>query len=179
MSGTFSSAIGTLRQATPEEILKAAQQTNDLQDWQGVIDFAKSLYGEQVYKAELQIDHNFDDGEENRYLVMIHAYDKQDNRLPYDLSLPFWSQQYYTGKTLREEIEPATKSEIERIKQYRRKPGNLSEEELAQAREEAIRSIVHDDLPQLSELDFYANKFYVDRPPLPNGEKPLTLYIQG
>jgi hypothetical protein len=179
MNTPITSTIGTLRPATPEEILKAAQQTEALQDWQKIFDFAKQLYGEQVYQAELEIDRNFDDGEEHRYLVMIHAHDKEKNKLPFDFSLPFWHQEDYSGETFIKEIERSLPREIERIKEYRRKPGELSQEELDLAQQRAVRQVIGDYRPELSELDRWHNEFYIDRPPLSKGEKLITLYIQA
>src|SRR5712692_250951 len=168
MSTPISSTIGELRQATPEEILKAATQVNTLQDWQRALDFARSIYGDQVHMAKLVIDHNFDDGKENRYLVTIEGYDQQGNQLPYDFSLPFWSQEGYDERTLAQRVEHDMPYEIERIKKYRRKPGDLTEEELAQAREGAVRDVLHDSLPEIKDLDCTWNEFSVDRPPLSN-----------
>jgi len=174
----ITSSIGPLRPATTTEIQKAVAQADALEDWNKIFEFAQTIYGEQVYKATLEIDHNFDDGEEHRYLTMIYGYSKDGTKLPCDYTLPFWSERDYRDKSYRELVDIYTQQEIERLEKYYSRGGTLSEEQRAEARQEGIRQTLADIRPELSELDFSNREFFRDHPPLLRGETQITLYIR-
>lgn len=56
------------RPATQEEIQQAGREVEDAEDWQAARDYALRLFGPTVARVKLVIDHNFDDGEESRYV---------------------------------------------------------------------------------------------------------------
>lgn len=56
------------RPASAQEIRQAADELDALEDAQAAHDYALQLFGPTVARVKLVIDHNFDDGEETRYV---------------------------------------------------------------------------------------------------------------
>jgi len=162
------------RLATKREIKQAAEIVEALEDYEGVFNFAVSIYGESVVKVNLQLDHNFDDGEEHRYIVWIEGYDKYQGKLKPDLSLPFWQQRNYTGNTYEQDVKKSLQQEIQQWKGKRKK---YSTEEYEKAYDrlliEACRDVICDDLPDIHELDFYHTEYI--RSDRPGGGKQLYI----
>ena len=177
MNTTSSATPSHFREATADEVVHAARQQEALADWEAVLAFARAIYGETIHEIELELDHTFDDGVEHRHLIMIHASTQAGEPLVIDFLLPYWQKQGYGGQTRQEEVESTCAREIKELQElYQRQV--LSEKQLAQARAQAIRYVVGEDLPELAHLDFSSRTMYADRPPLPAGEQLLTLYIQ-
>lgn len=56
------------RPATAQEIQQAADELDAIRDTEAVLDYARAIFGPTVARVRLVIDHNFDDGEETRYV---------------------------------------------------------------------------------------------------------------
>lgn len=95
------STIERYRPATHAEIQQAASEIEAYEDWEQAYDYAAHLFGPTVAKVKLNVDHNFDDGEESRYIAQGHrksekhqGWDSDDNELPqlFDPDNPDWEK---------------------------------------------------------------------------------------
>lgn len=80
------------REATQQEIARAGQEANFLEDWKTAKSYADAVYGPTVARIQFVVDHNFDDGEENRYISSDDehtAWDGNGNQLP---AIGQWSE---------------------------------------------------------------------------------------
>jgi hypothetical protein len=92
-------------------LYQLAEDATTLADWLVVRRFAHQIYGEQAVKVDIDTYGQYnDEGGSNYYVGSLTAYDKDDNELNPDYSLPFFQTE--AGKTLVEGYKDDSGEEI-------------------------------------------------------------------
>jgi hypothetical protein len=91
-SAVVSTSIGKMRPAGYHEITAYLRDLEAQTTWKAVHDFAHQLFGERAHHVEIETGDEYDDEHYYRVIEDVVVYDIDNNPLPYDLTLPYWSQ---------------------------------------------------------------------------------------
>ena len=79
------------RVLSAEEIILLGQQLETYRRWKEVCDYVRALYGPEAHQATISVISEYNDSSYNEKLNVI-VTDREENRLPYDFSQPWWAQ---------------------------------------------------------------------------------------
>jgi hypothetical protein len=92
------------RRLSAEEIIFLGQQLEDLQRWEQVRDFVLALYGPAAHQVAISLLSEYNDSGYDEEANII-VTDRDENRLPYDFSLPWWARFEITPEHISEFLE--------------------------------------------------------------------------
>ena len=78
------------RVLSAEEIILLGQQLENYRRWKEVCDYVRALYGPAAHQATISVISEYNDSSYDEKLNII-VTDREENRLSYDFSLPWWS----------------------------------------------------------------------------------------
>jgi hypothetical protein len=162
--------MSRFRIATLNEMQKAVAQRERFVDWTNVFAFAKKFYGEDVYKAVLEISRTYEP-EQDWYLRMIHGYDQAGKKLMPNFDLPIWQSEYRPGITYKEALDAKEREVILHRSQIK-----SSVKDLPTAQEQALYETIDEALPSLYKVD--SDQVFIHDDPLLNGEQSIILYVE-
>jgi hypothetical protein len=145
------------------EMKNVVQAIEDQTNWELIIEMAKELY-ENFYYATVEIR----DIEVGYVVEAIWAYDKNNQEIMLDFSMPFWSQEKIGyGETHLESLNENLESMWKKYYQYHMQYPYQFEEYWR----EAVKRSICTSLPELQYEAYDGERYYLNNPPLTEEEK--------
>lgn len=169
-ASTVHTAQGPMRPATHREITACFRALEARAEWEAVRDFAHQLFGEQAHHVEVVTGDAYDDEHYSTVVEDVTVYDGANKQLPYDLTLPYWSQVEPDGSSLLQDFERSLKNEEAEASTP------LSQEEREQLLQEYAHEYVQDNHVYTEEFDLPRDDatFVLDESPEPSA---CCLYV--
>jgi hypothetical protein len=123
-------------------------------EWEEVRDFAHQLVGSRAHHVQVVTGDEYDDERSSTVVEDVIVYDAENNPLPYDLKLPYWSQVDPNHSTYATSLLQEFEKLLEEEEAKAATP--LSQEE----REQRLQEYAHD---YVRDTNLYANEFDLPR----------------
>jgi hypothetical protein len=78
------------RLLSAEEMIRLGQELENYRRWEKVRDFVRALYGTEAHQVTISVLSQYNDSSYNEDANVI-VTDREENRLSFDFSLPWWS----------------------------------------------------------------------------------------